>query len=202
MRLLLLRHGQTPANVLGSLDTAAPGPGLTALGTEQAQGIVPRLDGEHIDTLYISSLVRTSLTAAPLAQVRGLEPIERAGLREIEAGTLEKRTDMPSVMDYVETVARWGEGDLAVRMPGGHTGTEVMDRFDEVIEEILGTGAGTAAIVSHGAMIRLWVARRAAEDDTGFIRERPLDNTGLAVVERTSRGWSLDRWDGLPHGTV
>ncbi len=28
MRLLLLRHGQTPSNVGGLLDTAYPGPGL------------------------------------------------------------------------------------------------------------------------------------------------------------------------------
>ena len=27
MRLILIRHGQTPANVLGALDTAVPGPG-------------------------------------------------------------------------------------------------------------------------------------------------------------------------------
>ena len=27
MRLFLIRHGQTPANVLGQLDTAHPGPG-------------------------------------------------------------------------------------------------------------------------------------------------------------------------------
>ena len=32
MRLLLIRHGQTPSNVLGLLDTAVPGPGLTDLG--------------------------------------------------------------------------------------------------------------------------------------------------------------------------
>ena len=29
MRILFVRHGQTPANVRGLLDTAAPGPGLT-----------------------------------------------------------------------------------------------------------------------------------------------------------------------------
>ncbi|HEY8752878.1 MAG TPA: histidine phosphatase family protein, partial [Arthrobacter sp.] len=27
MKLLLIRHGQTPGNVLGQLDTAHPGPG-------------------------------------------------------------------------------------------------------------------------------------------------------------------------------
>ena len=39
MRLLLVRHGQTPSNVAGLLDTALPGPGLTALGTRQAAAI-------------------------------------------------------------------------------------------------------------------------------------------------------------------
>ena len=29
---LLIRHGQTPSNVAGALDTGRPGPGLTALG--------------------------------------------------------------------------------------------------------------------------------------------------------------------------
>ena len=29
MRLVLIRHGQTPSNVCGLLDTAPPGPGLT-----------------------------------------------------------------------------------------------------------------------------------------------------------------------------
>src|SRR5699024_5083913 len=32
MRLLLIRHGQTPSNVEGILDAGYPGPGLTALG--------------------------------------------------------------------------------------------------------------------------------------------------------------------------
>ena len=41
MRLLLIRHGQTPANVLGQLDTARPGPGFTPLGERQA-AMTPR----------------------------------------------------------------------------------------------------------------------------------------------------------------
>ncbi|MCM1975585.1 histidine phosphatase family protein, partial [Streptomyces sp. G1] len=36
MRLLLVRHGQTPTNVDYLLDTAVPGPGLTELGLAQA----------------------------------------------------------------------------------------------------------------------------------------------------------------------
>ena len=39
MRLLLIRHGQTPNNILGALDTGRPGAGLTELGREQARAI-------------------------------------------------------------------------------------------------------------------------------------------------------------------
>ena len=39
MRLILIRHGETPSNVRGSLDTSLPGPGLTDLGQEQAEAI-------------------------------------------------------------------------------------------------------------------------------------------------------------------
>ena len=46
MRLLLIRHGQTPSNVLGALDTLVPGPGLTPLGLEQAAAIPDALAGE------------------------------------------------------------------------------------------------------------------------------------------------------------
>lgn len=38
MRLILIRHGQTPSNVEHFLDTAVPGPGLTELGSQQMAG--------------------------------------------------------------------------------------------------------------------------------------------------------------------
>ncbi|MFI5427738.1 histidine phosphatase family protein [Aeromicrobium sp. UC242_57] len=48
MRLILIRHGQTPANVDGVLESTVPGPGLTELGLEQAAelacGTGPRTD--------------------------------------------------------------------------------------------------------------------------------------------------------------
>lgn len=39
MRLLLVRHGETPSNVDRLLDTAVPGPGLTRLGERQAAAL-------------------------------------------------------------------------------------------------------------------------------------------------------------------
>src|SRR3954449_4252924 len=87
MRLLLIRHGQTPANVRGELDTAAPGPALTELGREQAAAVPEALASERIDGIYASRLVRTQQTAAPLARVRGeMHRVVLPGIHEIEAG--------------------------------------------------------------------------------------------------------------------
>jgi probable phosphoglycerate mutase len=63
MRLLLIRHAQTPANVLGQLDTGRPGPGLTRLGQRQASEIPVALGDGPIAAIFASPLVRTQLTA-------------------------------------------------------------------------------------------------------------------------------------------
>lgn len=88
MRLLLIRHGQTPGNVLGQLDTAFPGPGLTELGTRQAEILATTLSGSGVDALYASKLLRAQLTAAPLSRAKGVEVQVSEGLHEIGAGDL------------------------------------------------------------------------------------------------------------------
>ena len=72
MRLMLIRHGQTPSNVLGLLDTNPPGPGLTDLGIRQAAALPATLAGCRIDAIYASNQPRAQLTAQPLAAARGL----------------------------------------------------------------------------------------------------------------------------------
>ena len=201
MRLFLIRHGQTPANVLGQLDTAYPGPGLTARGQEQAARIPDALNGEPIEALFASTLVRTQLTAAPLADDRRLDVEVKQGLHEIEAGDLEMRSDHHSVRRYLETVFAWGTGELDVAMPGGSTGHEFFGRYNADLQEIAASGAASAAVVSHGAAIRVWVAAHAGNVAPTFAGENDLDNTGVVVVEGSfTDGWTLTRWADQPVG--
>lgn len=201
MRLHLIRHGQTPSNVLGLLDTARPGPGLTELGHEQAAQIPTAFGRASIDALYASTLVRTQLTAAPLAQASGLEPVVLDGVHEIEAGELEGRSDRDSVVAYLKTTFAWGLGELETRMPGGPSGRDFFDRFDADVESVLSTDAASAAIVSHGAAIRVWVARHARNVNPRFAAEHSLENTGVVVMEGSfAEGWTLRSWAGEPIG--
>ncbi|MFE7170579.1 histidine phosphatase family protein [Streptomyces sp. NPDC057616] len=198
MRLLLIRHGQTPSNVDFLLDTAVPGAGLTALGEQQAAALPEALRDEDIQALYASTLVRTQLTAAPLAAARGLEVRVRDGIRELAAGDLEMLPgDTEQGRLYMKTVFAWAEGDTALRMPGGESGEEALGRYDAVVAEAARSGAGTVAMVSHGAAIRMWTAARADNVDVPFAAARPLDNTGVVILEGSpADGWKALSWAG------
>ncbi|MCI3271167.1 histidine phosphatase family protein [Streptomyces cylindrosporus] len=198
MRLLLVRHGQTTANVDFLLDTAVPGARLTALGEQQAAALPEALADEDIEALYASTLVRTQLTAAPLAAARGLEVLVRDGIRELSAGDLEMLPgDSEQGALYMKTVFAWAAGDTALRMPGGESGAEALARYDAVVAEAAGSGAGTVAMISHGAAIRMWTAARADNVDVPFAAARPLDNTGVVVLEGSPEdGWKALSWAG------
>lgn len=201
MRLLLIRHGQTPSNLKHLLDTAAPGPGLTPLGQEQAAALPQALAADTIDALYASTLVRTQLTAAPLAAVTGLEVQVRDGLRELAAGDLEMRGDDEAAAVYLDTVFAWSAGDIERRMPGGEYGAEALGRFDSVVAEAAGTGAETVAMVSHGAAIRMWVAARAHNVDVAYASRHALGNTGVVILSGSpDQGWQALLWEGRPLG--
>ncbi|MFB7510628.1 histidine phosphatase family protein [Streptomyces broussonetiae] len=198
MRLLLVRHGETPSNVNHLLDTAVPGPGLTPLGEAQAAALPEALAGEDIEALYVSTLLRTQLTAAPLAAARGLAVIVRDGIRELSAGDLEMLPGhTPEGERYLRTVFAWAAGDTALRMPGGESGAEALARYDAVVAEAAASGAGTVAMVSHGAAIRVWTAARADNVDVAFAAARPLENTGVVILEGSpSDGWKVLSWQG------
>ncbi|MFI8242712.1 histidine phosphatase family protein [Streptomyces sp. NPDC085866] len=198
MRLLLIRHGQTPSNLDHLLDTAVPGPGLTPLGEAQAAALPAALADEDIDALYASTLTRTQLTAAPLAAARALGVIVRDGIREITAGDLEMVPgDSPEGERYMRTVFAWAAGDTTLRIPGGENGEEVLARYDAVIAEAAASGAGSVAMISHGAAIRMWTAARADNVDVAFAAARPLENTGVVILEGSpSDGFKALSWAG------
>jgi len=205
MKLLLIRHGETPGNVLGQLDTDHPGPGLTELGERQAEAMARALANEHIGALYASTLIRTQITAAPLARLHTLDVEVLEGLHEIEAGSLEKLTDHESHKRYMGTVISWAAGDLDRRMPAGPDGHAFFERFDAAIARVAQRAArhqhGTVAVVSHGAAIRTWTGLRAEGADHEFAARHALANTGIVAVEgNPDMGWNLLHWDGSPVG--
>lgn len=121
MRLILIRHGQTPSNVADLLDTAEPGADLTDVGRRQAAAVPRSLVDERIDVVYASTLVRTQQTAEPLLAERDVEFRVHPGLREISAGEFEMRGDEEAIRGYLPPSSA-GRRIPPVRSPAGRAG--------------------------------------------------------------------------------
>lgn len=202
MRLILIRHGQTPNNVAGALDTAFPGAGLTDLGLAQAAAIPSALADEDIAAVYASPLMRTQLTGHPLALERGFEVQVRDGIEEVTAGKLEMRSDAEAVQDYIGRLGAWMQRDLAHSVPGGQTGHEFYDRFDRAVTAIADDHGRNDTVVafSHGAAIRVYTALVTQVDPEEAARLW-IHNTGMAMLEgHPDDGWDLVQWSSEPLG--
>ena len=83
--LLLVRHGQTPTT--GKvLPGRAPGLDLSEEGRQQAARVAERLTGLPVTAVYTSPLERARQTAAPTAELLGLDPVLEPGLIECDFG--------------------------------------------------------------------------------------------------------------------
>lgn len=195
MRLILVRHGQTHSNTSRALDTAEPGAALTNVGREQADALVELLEGRDVAVIARSHLLRTEETAAPLAESRGLEPVVDPRLREVLAGDMEMATDDGSVRAYLETMVSWAANDLDVRIPGGESGHEVLQRFDDAIADLeRDAGDGTVVVVTHGAIMRVWSAVRGVNVPEGWAAVNVVTNTGLIELVHEDDQWWVERW--------
>ncbi len=207
--LLLVRHGRTIANVMGALDTAFPGNPLDETGLAQAGTLPERLAAaghlEGLSSLWVSPILRARQTIAPIEAATGITATIRSGLREVVAGDLEMNTDAGSVAVYADTTRSWMVGRTACRLPGSpEDGAQTFARFDGVVDEIAaatlesqGPG-GSALLVAHGTVLRLWTAlaaARAGGADPTWIAEHPMTNTAITVVEGDPEaGWRLLDW--------
>lgn len=197
-RLILVRHGESEFNALQILDTSSPGPGLSPLGFRQAEALPSRLNGESIDVVFASQMLRARQTAEPLAEARSVRVQTDVGLREMHAGTLSGRGDANAHAAAEECYSAWVRGDLTRRLGDGESAEQGIRRVNEAMERIAARteDAVTVVAVSHRASIRLWAAS-VSENVSFRIAGQPLGNTEILTLERASSGWRLMSWEDL-----
>ncbi|MFC5290625.1 histidine phosphatase family protein [Actinokineospora guangxiensis] len=197
-RLLLVRHGQTPSNVKHILDSAPPGPSLTALGREQADLLAERTAEDPISAVYASVATRAQETATPMARRRNLGVTVLGGIHEVQAGDLEGRNDPEALAAFVEVYRGWTEGALHVAMPGGETGAAILERFTADIDHLRESHPDElVAVVSHGGLMRLGAEVLADNVGPQLANAGLIPNTGHILLESTGRGWHCLEWTGV-----
>lgn len=198
-RLVLVRHGQSYGNVERRLDTRPPGSELTPLGREQARAFAAT--GVRRTGLVAHSVAtRAVQTAAEIAGRLKVPARELAGIHEVQVGALENRSDDAAIAEFNEVYRRWQLGELGLRLPGGESAEELLDRYLPVLTDLRmrylddDDFTGDVVVVSHGAAIRLAAATLAGVD-AGFVVDHHLGNAEPVVLAPITEGrWSCVQW--------
>ena len=201
-RLVLLRHGQSYGNVDRRLDTRPPGSELTALGRDQARAFAAQ-DAHRPVLVAHSVATRAVQTAAEISGRLGLTPRVLDGIHEVQAGSLENRSDDEAIAEFNETYRRWHSGEPGVALPGGESAEQLLDRYLPVVTDLRmrylddDDWTGDIVLVSHGAAIRLAAATLAGVDG-GFALDHHLENvTAVVLAPITDGRWSCLQWGAL-----
>lgn len=180
MRLTLVRHGQTQANLAGVLQGQKDGV-LTQLGAQQARMIGEFLKDRHFDIIYISDLKRTKDTAAQIIKHHPkADVIYDQRIREVNVGNLEGKP--------------WGSlGDAALQAKvdkmdfkpeGGESTNEFQSRIERFLEDITEKHVGKSVLlITHGGVILASLLALTDEVNEHNKHDYLSNNTGVTIIE-------------------
>ena len=156
-RIILARHGQTEWNkehrFQGRTDVA-----LTEEGKAQAEALSARLASTPLDAVFTSPLSRALWTAQEVARPHNLEPEILTDLTEINFGTWEGQS-IPQLQANSRTAWSSWRADPFFNPPAGaETWERIYSRLTRAVRAVLEEKHSTAAIISHGGIIRALLA--------------------------------------------
>lgn len=174
-RLLLARHcaasGQQPD---------AP---LSDDGQRQAQALARFLSRHPIDRVVASSYTRARETIEPFAARAGL-PVH------LDDRLVEQTLAARPVPNWREAV-RAGFADPDLRLPGGESGRDVLQRGWAALDDLFEGGHRLPVAVTHGKFLS--VILNSIDADFGYEQWQSLSNPDVFALAETGEGWTYER---------
>jgi broad specificity phosphatase PhoE len=190
MKLILVRHGETPPNrdriSLGRAD-----PALSDLGRRQADAvgrwIATSSDAGRIAAVYTSPQLRSRQTAQAIGEALKIESVEvLEELIEMDVGDADGLTSQELRERFPEFLRDWvGEGVAELKMPGGGESLlDVQKRAWAGVERLREAHAPEDAViaVTHNFVIRTLVCHALGMSLADF-RRFQQDLAALTTIE-------------------
>ncbi len=195
--IYVIRHGQSTVNVERRLTCRKLESDLTDLGRKQANRAANWLADRGVTTIYHSPFHRAQQTAAVIGDCLGIHPAEADGLREMDCGDLEGRTDEDAWAIWQGVFDRWLTGDRRATFPGGESYGQAFDRYTQVLNQVLPDE--TAVLVTHGG-ISMTVLPYLCVNAAALQGDRLIHNTGMVILEPYDVGRYICRaWNMVEH---
>jgi len=200
MELILMRHGESEAYLDGTLFPLVGGhgdPPLSAAGRQQAELVCSRLGAAGIDAIYVTTLRRTTQTAAPLAERLGLDPRVEADLREVYLGEWEGGIYRKMVADNHPTAQQMLAQERWDVIPGAEPAVAFAARVRSAIEQLAAGHPGErVAAFTHGGVIGQALAFASESRPFAFIG---ADNASISRLVISGGQWFVRGFNDTAH---
>lgn len=198
--LILVRHGESQPSVDGEPFALVDGhgdPALSPEGQEQAAHVCARLATERIDAIYVTTLRRTSETAAALAELLAIEAVVEPDLREVYLGEWEGGQFRRRVAEMDPIAVRMIEEERWDVIPGAEPGPEFAARVRGAVERIAGAHPDQrVAVFAHGGTIGEILAQATGSRPWAFTS---ADNASISHLVVTPQRWTVRRFNDTSH---
>ena len=151
---------------------------MTEIGQQQARTLAEFLSDYQIDRIVSSSYTRAQQSIEPFAATVGL-PVHLDN-RLIE------RTLSGSPIDNWREVVRDSFGDLELRVPGGESAREVLDRGWAAVTELLDGNHQFPIAVTHGNLLSLILS--SLDPNFGYDGWESLSNPDVFALKEADDG--------------
>ncbi|WP_409306204.1 adenosylcobalamin/alpha-ribazole phosphatase [Pectobacterium sp. B1J-3] len=168
MRLFLVRHGQTEANLSGVF-CGTTDVHLTETGIEQAKQVAQWLQYIDFSSATHSGLARARQTADIILQPHTLTAVVDMNLNEMHFGDWEMRHHRDLQQEDSENWARWVADWQRARPTAGESFPEFSGRIARVVQTLLASDAqGNHLWVAHQGVLSLLLAQLFAMPAVGM----------------------------------
>lgn len=182
LKVILLRHGETPYNADGNRYCGRTDIGLTEKGIAQAAKVFTALEDVHVDAVYASPLARARTTAEIASGNHPVITDER--IIEADFGLWEGKTKEEFITENPELWQQWMKDPRNTKAGGtGETGGEIVKRVDDFFEEMnVKHNNQTIMVVGHNGINRLYMASKLGMP-LSYYRRIEQENSSITLFE-------------------
>jgi broad specificity phosphatase PhoE len=193
----LARHGSTAWNESPRFRGLADVP-LSEKGFAQARALAAMLASTPLVAVYSSPLRRAMQTAEEIAKVCGLDVQIRAGLRSVDYGAWEGKTEKEAAESDPSLFDRFLHSIETVTFPGGESMEALRSRAVDALAKIAAAHPdGHVMVVTHQVVTRVLLCAVLGVGSAPYWR-LGQDSGCLNVVESRPSGYRLKLMNVVP----
>ncbi len=192
MKWIWIRHGETDMNAqgryLGHRDAR-----LNDKGRIQACQLAQQLKKMKINRIYSSDLTRCMETADMIAASPVQQPTPVQALRELDFGEWDGLSYEEIMSADPHHAQRWYQNPFEVAPPRGETLAMLSKRVDDWLKHLQRSlhEHETAAIVSHGGVVRWFQSQWVCQDPSRYWDVPGLAHGSFMVASWDGKSWAI-----------